>query len=107
MVSNVAYIFMLMYLVATCVAKANSAICQCSCCVGQGCKPIAKPPVFIPSCKDGACGVKCTTTFPNHCAVPTSVFTASCSSATSTVINRHALSIIFGMAFALFVKQIS
>ncbi|CAF2567783.1 unnamed protein product [Rotaria sp. Silwood2] len=61
-----------MYLVATCFAKANSAICQCSCCVGQGCKPIAKPPVFIPSCKDGACGVKCTTTFPNDCVVPTS-----------------------------------
>ncbi|CAF1643664.1 unnamed protein product [Adineta ricciae] len=73
----------------------------------QGCTPIAKPPVFIPSCKDGACGVTCTTTFPNDCAVSGSMFTATCSSATSTIVNRHASFIIFGIAFALFVKQIS
>lgn len=108
MVANLASIFVVMILVATYIAKTNSAICQCACCIGQGCKLTPKPPLFIPSCENGACGVTCTTTYPKDCAVSGSMFTAACSnSAISTITSRHALFIIFCTAlFAPFMKQV-
>lgn len=96
-----------MCLTASYVTKANSAICQCACCIGHGCTPVAKPPVFIPSCVNGACGLACTTTFPDDCAVAGSIFTGSCFSGASAIINHHGSFMIFGTVFALFVKQIS